>query len=261
MRLSIIFRSHDKSNLHGERYTGTAKDEVTYRCLYSLVQAVNYVSEADTAREYSIDFTVLDDHSSHPEIIRAILAEARCQTAFEPLLGTGNNDSMERYFVLGAQASEIVYLVEDDYLHDPVALWEMLRDYATFSRNLGSFVAMSPFNDPDNYHPQHITPSRLVQGVKRYWRTSEWTLATLFLHSDILRKHQDLFMKFARDYEKVPHVHEGTTFGTLWGKEVILFSPIPSLALHVQSERQKDPYIDWKAWWGSADYKTIQSHV
>jgi hypothetical protein len=37
----------------------------------------------------------------------------------------------------------------------------------------------------------------------------------------------------------------------IWREDVTLFTPIPSVALHVQYEAQKDPYLDWKELWES----------
>ena len=30
---------------------------------------------------------------------------------------------------------------------------------------------------------------------------------------------------------------------------VLGIAPLRSLALHMQTEAEKDPYIDWKSWW------------
>lgn len=255
MELSIILRTHDRTNLHGERYTGTGKAEVTYRCAYSLVRSVNEAISNGLVRSEKVTLTVLDDHSDRPEVIRQIVSYARCKTQFEALEGTGNNASLLRYFELGKQAKDLVYLIEDDYLHEPGALTEMLFDHAQFSKNLGRPVAINPFNDPDNYRPTHMMPSRIAQGSRRHWRTSDWTLCTLLVPSEVVRTHWSAFEKLARLYEKGFGITEGNTLSPIWNSDVVLFAPIPSLALHVQTEQQKDPYIDWKAWWEANEYR------
>jgi hypothetical protein len=50
---------------------------------------------------------------------------------------------------------------------------------------------------------------------------------------------------------EINNVHEGTMVNKIWREDVTLFTPIPSVALHVQYEAQKDPYLDWKELWES----------
>ncbi len=45
---------------------------------------------------------------------------------------------------------------------------------------------------------------------------------------------------------------EDKTINQVWNKEdVMLFSPIPSLALHLMDESGKDPYINFEEFWDS----------
>lgn len=257
MHLSILLRTHDRSNLHGERYTGTPKSEVTYRALYSLVRSINEALAAGVVKKESTTIAVLDDHSDHPDIIQKILSRAWCESRFEALPTRGNNDSLLRCFQLAAQAPDLVYVVEDDYLHEPSAIGEMVENFMLFSRNLGKPVAIHPFNDPDNYLPHGMVPSYIVQGTKRYWRTNDWSLGTFLIKSAMMRAHWDAFDRLARLYEKGTGVTELNTLTPLWRKEITLFLPIPSLALHVQDEQHKDPYINWRAWWDGAEYRHL----
>ena len=39
------------------------------------------------------------------------------------------------------------------------------------------------------------------------------------------------------------------TFGEIWKNDVIRINPIPSLALHIQFEKQRDPHINHLDWW------------
>jgi hypothetical protein len=44
-------------------------------------------------------------------------------------------------------------------------------------------------------------------------------------------------------------VDEGNTIGEIWKNDVIRINPIPSLALHIQFEEQRDPLINHINWW------------
>ena len=48
-------------------------------------------------------------------------------------------------------------------------------------------------------------------------------------------------------------IHEGTTINHIWRNDAKLFTPIPSLALHMGFDEQKDAYLDWKELWDSID--------
>jgi hypothetical protein len=38
------------------------------------------------------------------------------------------------------------------------------------------------------------------------------------------------------------------------------FTPIPSLALHMQTEWDKDFFIDWKSWWNEYDLEKLNEN-
>lgn len=57
--------------------------------------------------------------------------------------------------------------------------------------------------------------------------------------------------EYMTEWGEANEIQEGTTINHIWRWEVKLFTPIPSLALHMGYERQLDPYIDWKKLWDS----------
>jgi hypothetical protein len=151
----------------------------------------------------------------------------------------------------------LVYFVEDDYLHYPSAIEEMVDSYLTFKRNVGMEVAIHPFDDPDNYKVKYIEECRIVFGKNRRWRTNRYTTFTFLCNPDIVRKHWSKFYTLATEYltewGENNNIHEGTTINSIWRTDVMLFTPIPSLALHLQYEEQMDPYLNWKELWDSIE--------
>ena len=49
------------------------------------------------------------------------------------------------------------------------------------------------------------------------------------------------------------NIHEGTTINHIWRNDAVLFTPIPSVALHMQYDKQKDPYLNWEELWKSIE--------
>lgn len=252
--------------MHGsDRYVNAPKSEVMLRCAQSLVNSIN-------AAEGDITLTVLDDHSS-PECVdtlKKILAGCRYPVTFIALEDRGYNASALSSFTRGRDyGREVVYFVEDDYLHATSAVQEMMDAYQLFKNNLGGReVALHPYDDTKNYwssvHEHYWKrgyvddPCRVVYGPKRHWRTNTHTTNTCWTTVDIVKKNWKLFEDLAL-YSSTPYGHEnniaeGTTINKIWREQVVLFTPIPSLALHVHLEEQKDPYLDWKALWDAAQY-------
>lgn len=256
MKLDVIIRTHDRSNIHEhptqQRYCGSDKKKVIEKCLKSLVNSLERVDDAK--------IFCLDDHST-PETLRMIsdiFSQSKHKHQIIRLKGKGHNNSALEFFSQAKKSkADLVYLVEDDYLHFPSAIEEMIENYVVFKSNLGREVCFHPFDDPDNYRPEYIFPTRVVLGSKRHWRINTYTTFTIFCSPEIVRKHWDKFKLLATEYmtewgEK-NNIHEGTTINEIWRTDVVLFTPIPSLALHMQFEEQKDKFINWKQLWDSID--------
>jgi len=87
-------------------------------------------------------------------------------------------------------------------------------------------------------------------GGQRHWRTNTHTTCTFLTTPGVIRREWDLFEKFAKNYMKDPQVSEENTINLAWNKpNVQLFSPIPSLALHMQFKEQMDRTVIWKQLW------------
>jgi hypothetical protein len=98
----------------------------------------------------------------------------------------------------------------------------------------------------------------VVCGPQRHWRTNTHTTNTCWVEIQTLRRNWELFELLAR-YSSTPygqehHIFEASTINKIWREQVALFTPIPSLALHLQYEEHKDPYLDWTQWWAAAAY-------
>lgn len=253
MTLEILLRSHDGLNVHDPnktRYCNEPKHIVICKCIKSLTQSISFLQNID----YKLIW--IDDHSSEntKTEIESYIKMYNIPYEFIPLEGTGNNASMVKQIEIARESkSDLVYLVEDDYLHCKSALSEMIDSYIEFKSNLDAEVAIHPFDDPDNYKPNFIEPTRIVLGKNRHWRINTYSTFTIMCNPDIIRKNWDTFYQMAYLYMtpfgSVYNIHEGTTINKIWRESVCLFTPIPSLALHMQFEEQKDKYIDWKSWW------------
>ena len=252
--LDIILRTCDRTNVHidwRERYCDLPKNEIVLGCTRSLVNSIK------NTKDCFIKLTVLDDHSSNEttEQLKSIIQEVNGE--FITLAEQGYNYSAHQQWLLCKNSkADLVYSVEDDYLHVPTAIQEMLDSYQLFSDRLKrTDIVLYPFDEPGEYNPPNRTDF-IVHGSNRHWRTGVFTTNVLFTVPEIFKANWELFevlaLKYNGDYlnPRTEHYEESNTIWKIWqNNQAIRFNPVPSLALHLQFEQQQDPFIDWKQWW------------
>ena len=253
IQLDIVLQTHSQSNSQNlTRYCDAPKAEVMRRSVISLVRSMNACGPHVKAR-----LVVLDDHSSPESIteLHKILSKLECPYILQPLESRGIMNSILACYEWGLKHSrgELVYFAQDDYLYEPSAIHEMIDSYFRFKFMVGGQeVGIHPFNDPFRYYaPGNVENTRIVQGSKRHWRLNFFTPSTFMVHQAVIEKNWDLFHAMGRS-EVGPRM-EDDTINRIWRERgVMLFTPIPSLALHLQAKTEMDPYMDWKALWESA---------
>jgi hypothetical protein len=202
----------------------------------------------------NLEFVIYDDHSDGGSVatLQSILARCPFKTSFIPLTTRGIMPSILACYQHGYQHGEKwVYFAQDDYLYDEQAILQMLVVSEEFSQNLGSKVSIYPFNDPYRYEPQNaVEKVHLVRGCGRHWRTNYHTASCFMTHIDVIREHWDLFWKFG-NHPVTSDMEDATINHLFISRGLFLFTPIPSLALHMQYDTEFDPFMDWQMWWNA----------
>lgn len=257
MKIDVVLRTHDTSEVHPKngdgRYCGTSKTVLIKKCVSSLIKTCNNVND-------DVNIIWIDDHSTPENVsnLRDIFSKSKHKIIEKPLQKTGHNESALAQFTECKNSNaDLIYCIEDDYLHYKSCMEEMIDSYITFKKNLNNEVAIHPFDDPDNYKQRFIEPTRIVLGSKRHWRLNTYTTFSFLANPSIVKENWDLFYKLSKLYMtpmgEANNIHEGTTINKIWREKVALFTPIPSLALHMQYNEQKDKFINWQDWWNEAD--------
>ena len=258
-RVHVILRTHSGPNVHaGERILKIPKRELIWGCLRSLV----YSMESVDASKYTMRLTVLDDHSEEVCVqgIARILSRTSISSEFKTISGRGVGAAFGAAYTYArdTDGGEIIYFVEDDYLHSTSALSEMLEAQEVFSKNLGEReVAIFPVDYPDNYDPRWMKPSYLVMGPHRHWHTDFSTTGTFLISRKAFLQNFDLCMGMSR-YMMDEGVSEATTVNRIWQERgVQLFSPVPTLAIHMQTAECIPPFTSVEEWWTQYGSKEI----
>jgi len=254
-KLEVILRTCDAQNVHNDwrvRYCDMPKRDLVLGCTKSLIKACQYAND-------DVKLTVLDDHSSEELVgkLNVLLEESGLTYEFIALEGKGYNNSAHKQYIRCRDSEyEFVYSVEDDYLHCETAIREMIDSFNLFTERLeGKDVVIYPFDAPEEYNPPK-EKDFIVHGSSRHWRTGVFTTNVLFCRPKIFKEYWNLFEVLALKYNgnylepRTEHYEEANTIHRIWNNgSVIRFSPIQSLALHMQFKEQMDPFIDWKKWW------------
>jgi len=270
MKLHIVLRTHDGKNIHGQRkrYIPVSKRELVVGCVSSLVNAANKVLN------HQIHFTILDDHSTEELItsLKNIFSQSNYSWELIHLEEKGfNHSALKQFEYCRDSNSDLVYSVEDDYLHSPSSIYEMIDAYKSLKRKYElNEVCIFPYDTPQEYDFDILKKYLITRGKFRHWRSTTWTTQTFMTSPKVFQDHWKPFEKLAKEFKVVPKelkhlidwndiVYEDTTICNIWREHVPVFNPIPSLALHVQSEIERDPYINHQEWWNK--YTKVKKSV
>jgi hypothetical protein len=203
---------------------------------------------AGAGQSQEMTLTVIDDHSDPQclENIKKLLASCRFPHLLKATPGSGNGHSLQcNYEHAKDNCSDLIYFVEDDYLHSPDSIKEMLGGYHQLRRFINHDLVIFPCDYPSLY--AQFNPSGIVLGENRYWRNINQTTATFLLSKNTFEENWDHYKAMTR-YGLDPGISEETTINLVYRK-VPCFSPMPSLTVHMAGSETISPFVNWTRWW------------
>jgi len=259
--LDIVLRTCDHTDVHperGPRFIDVDKPVLIKKCFISLINSIILAKDI-----CDIKLWILDDHSetSTLDFFSERCRQQEINLEIIALKNQGFNNSAERQFEYCKNIGRRwVYSVEDDYFHLPLAIKNMLIMGDRFKQLTGNTIALRPDDDPFIYTANTESskkPCRVFLGNDRHWRTCSNTHNTIFTETDVFKEYWELFASLAKYFKKIP-INEDKTINMLWNDGVTsdgpipLFSPIPTLAMHV-SQGNYPHFINYKPLWDSID--------
>ena len=261
--LLIIFRTNTSVEIwdqNKKRLFEQPKLEYSLRSLNSLIKSIKYLKEK--LPEINVKLIILDDHSNNEnlekikkisqkevnaEIIsldhtkyKSFIKEQNSKETFSNLASLLNS------FEIGKdQGEDLVFFVEDDYLHFETMLEEMLSSFQRISSQLNKDIFMCPSDYPYLYMNNEKT--NLLIGSKRHWRTIDKTLCTFLTSKTLIDKYWDNFKKTCEDRHDPFEKYLNEIY-----KQEICISPVKSLSLHltnINSSYGLAPFINYKELW------------
>ena len=267
--LDIILRTCASVNMltqSKQRVFEKEKSEYSLKTLSSIVNSIN--KNKQLFEKIKLKFTIVD-HNSDNQILEkfgAILNNQFFENEiikldldfYEKQINKINEEGKEvtknqisnmsnihQSFDIAKNCEDLVYFVEDDYLHKLDSIEEMIFTYEKISTQLNQELILCPSDYPYLY--SNIQKSNIFLGNKYHWRSVEESLCTFLTSSKLLNKHWDEFTSAC----KTEYYPFEKPFHNIYKKELCI-SPMPSLATHftnINSVYGLSPFVDYKKLW------------
>ena len=156
-----------------------------------------------------------------------------------------NMSNIYKSLDLSKKLDDLIYFVEDDYIHELNSISEMILTYERIASQISNELILCPTDYPYLYTKTENT--NVILGEKSHWRKINETLCTFLTSKQIVEKHWAKLISMC-EFEHYPFespLHEIY-------KEELCLSPIPSIAIHctnINSIYGLSPNKDWKKIW------------
>jgi len=266
--LDIILRTCSSVNMLSQskkRIFEKTKDQYSLRTLNSLIRSIN---KSQLTNKIKIKLTIIDHNSSEriKENFLNLLKNQNFESEIKDLefdyykrkIKNINQDGKEvttnqmsnmsninQSFNLAKDCEDLVYFVEDDYLHKLDAIEEMVYTFERISSILKKDIILCPADYPYLYN--NLNETKIMLGNKYHWRSIHESLCTFLTSKEIVNEYWQKFISTC-EFEHNPFEKP---FHDIY-REVNCFSPLPSLAVHytnINSIYGLSPNTDYKKLW------------
>ena len=237
------------------------KNEYTFRTLKSLINSINIAKKNFPNSNFEIIIT--DTNSSEKDLskIREILRSSGTKNDLISIELEKFKDKIKGHYskakfsnmanfynsllIAKNENADLIYFVEDDYLHTPNAITEMIFSYEKFSSFFSDEIILLPSDYPYLYTKDEDT--KIYLGEKYHWRTVSESLVTFMTSKNLIDKYFNELEKMGLEWKDPWEQPLHNIY-----KSHSCLSPIPSLAIHcanINSIFGISPMIDVKNLW------------
>jgi hypothetical protein len=267
--LDIIIKTCTSINLvtqNKKRIFEKNKSDYTFRTINSLINSLNF--SKNFLKDVGIKIYIIDDNSKKEDLEKICKMIAKINIKFEIInldlekfkqikVLNKNNPAIEKnmratmasiltsFNIAKEKSDDLVYFVEDDYIHKKETIIEMVSTYEKIATELDRELFLCPVDYPYLY--KKLDNSNILIGNNYHWRTVNESLLTFLTSKDLVNKYWNELLLMAEN----EHSPFETPLHKIYEKELCL-SPIPSLAMHctnVNSIFGLSPNMNWKKLW------------
>ena len=261
-KINIVLRTCDRKSIQSNRIVD--KQECVIRCFNALAKSVKKLTSP-----YSV--YVIDDGSSESTIqaLKNIMPEATIVVAEK--INDVNLNAKQRSrrtvkmaynYILSLPDDELVYTVEDDYLHYEDSIQKIVEAWEYFKhilpdKEIGIFPQdfKQLYFDPRHlFNETYVRQCHVIPGPDRYYRTTWFTHESFMVETNLIKKYQEMFY-LLQDIGTINGYWEGNTISNVWTKpDVVMLMPLRTLAIHLGCKDDISYYTDWKKLWKQNNY-------
>ena len=272
--LDIILRTCASVNMLSQskkRIFASNKSEYSLRTLKSIINSIN--NNKEIFKKIKLKLTIID-HNSSKEILnkfKKILNKQFFKSEIKKLNIDYYKNQIKEYNQQGKKVTfnqisnmsniyqsldlaknceDLIYFVEDDYLHKLNSIEEMIFTYEKISSQIKDEIILCPTDYPYLYNK--INNSKIFLGQFYHWRSVDESLCTFLTSNKMIKKYWKKYISTC----KFEHYPFEKPFHDIYKKELCL-SPMPAIAVHytnVNSIYGLSPFIDYKAIWNKSKY-------
>ena len=190
------------------------KNEYTFRTLKSLIKSINQASFK--FKNIKFDLIVTDTCSSNEDIkiIKEILNQSNIDNKFisikleefknkiKPGYSQAKFSNMANFYsslmIAKKDDADIIYFVEDDYLHSEDTIIEMIFAYEKLSTIFSKDLVLLPADYPYLYSKDDAT--KIYLGEKYHWRLVSESLVTFMTSKKIIEENYSSLEKMGIEW-------------------------------------------------------------
>jgi hypothetical protein len=267
--LDIILKTCTSVNLVTQskrRIFEEDKSEYTFRTIKSLINSLNF--NKDIFNKINVRFFIIDYDSKKEDLV---LMKKMMEKSFikneiieldlnnfsqiktldkkNPVIENNMKATMASiltsFKIAKEKSNDLIYFVEDDYIHKKESLGEMILAYEKIASETNKELFLCPVDYPYLYKDTDFT--NILIGNKYHWRTVKESLLTFMTSKKMIEKYWNNLLLMSEN-ENSPFE---TPLHDIYENEICL-SPIPSLSMHctnVNSIFGLSPNINWRKLW------------
>jgi len=237
------------------------KNEYTFRTLRSLIKSINNASKKFKNIKFNLIVTDTNSPEEDKNEIKEILKDSLIDNKFisvnlkdfENKITAGYSkakfSNMANFYnsllIAKNEDADLIYFVEDDYIHSVNTITEMIFAYEKFNTIFSKDLILLPSDYPYLYTKDEST--KIFVGEKHHWRLVDESLVTFMTSKKLIEKYfnelEKMGIEWTDPWEKPLHkIYETNP----------CLSPIPSLAVHcanVNSIFGISPLVNIKKLW------------
>jgi hypothetical protein len=267
--LDIVIRTCSSVNMltqNKKRIFEKDKIDYTLRSINSILKSIQYAKNYHP--KINIKITIIDHNSNSKNLEKITTLVKNSSLNFEMINldlkefenqikpineknekvtpnQISNMSNIYKSLLLSKKSEDLIYFVEDDYIHEIDSITEMLFTYERIASLTNKELIICPTDYPYLYTQAENT--KVYLGEKYHWRKINETLCTFLTSKHIVEKNWDNFLSMCT-YEHYPFE---SPLHKIYQKELCI-SPIPSTAIHctnINSIYGLSPNKDWKKIW------------